>query len=227
MGLRYEDLKGMFIPLIGVDKFQPKTGTESEVIVVSFHIKEDQAAKDLERFLEMSAVDTLDTEASPNPDEDGHHIVFAEFKRDKSFWLNFKLLLRDIDNVAGNIQWAIDPYKANGLYKLNDAALVELIITDTAEYEFKHQPEEEIESPEFADIVDAIQRDHRLSFKAYAGPYDQMVSRFKLSENVIDSTTNYEQRVLNSYVGATYKINDMYVLEDNDNITVFRRIDNA
>jgi len=32
MGLRFEDLKGMLIPLIGVDKFQPKTGTEAEVL---------------------------------------------------------------------------------------------------------------------------------------------------------------------------------------------------
>lgn len=224
MGLRYEDMKGMLIPLIGVDKFQPKTGTEAEVIVVSFHIKEEQAAQDLERFLEMSAVETLDTEASPNPDDEGHYVVFAEFKRDKNFWSSFKLLIRDIENVGGKEQWAVDPYKAGTLYKINDPQLNSIIITDQAEYEAKMQPEEEIIDTEFDDVAESIYKTHGIKFKAYTGESEKMIKRFGLSESVIGTSTDYEQRVLNSYVGASYKINGVYVKEGVDTITVFERV---
>ena len=223
MGLRFEDLKGMLIPLIGVDKFQPKTGTESEVIVVSFVIKEEQAAKDLEQFLEMSAVNTLDTEASPNPDEDGHYVVFAEFKRDSDFWATFKLLLRDVENVAGDIRWMVDPYKAGKLFKMNDPELNSIIITDQTEYEFRIKPEEEQEDPEFADVAESLLAHHGMEFKAYTGKHEEMMNRFRLNEHAIDSNTSYEQRVLNTYIGTSYKINNMYVKERADTITVYRR----
>jgi len=223
MGLRFEDLKGMLIPLVGIDKFQPKTGTETEVIVISFHIKEEQPAKDLERFLEMSAVESLDTEASPNPDEDGHYLVFAEFKRDDKFWTSFRLLLRDIENVAGDTQWAIEPYKDKNLYKLNDPKLVNIIITDQAEYEMRIKPEEEIEDPEFDDVAESILADHGIKFKAYTGKNEAMINRFRLTESAIDSNTTYEQRILNSYIGSSYKIHNMYVKERADTITVYRR----
>ena len=224
MGLRYEDMKGMLIPLIGVDKFQPKTGTEAEVIVVSFHIKEEQAAQDLERFLEMSAVETLDTEASPNPDEDGHYLVFAEFKRDKDFWGSFKLLIRDIENVGGDEQWAIDPYKAGKLFKMNDPMLNSIIITDQAEYEFKMKLEEAIEDPEYSDVAESIFKKHGIKFKAYTGKSNEMISRFGLSESILGTSTEFEQRVLNSYIGASCKINGVYVKEGTGTITVFKRV---
>jgi len=224
MGLRYEDLKGMLMPLIGIDKFQPKTGTEAEVIVVSFHIKEEQPAKDLGRFLEMSAVETLDTETSPNPDEDGHYLVFAEFKRDNEFWSSLRLIIRDIENVTGDVQWLVNPYKADNLYKMNDPELVSIVITDKEEYEFTHKPEEEQEDPEFADVAESLLQHHGLEFKAYTGTNEQMMNRFHLNEHAIDSNTTYEQRVLNTYIGSSYKINDMYVKERADTITVYRRV---
>ena len=46
MGLRYEDLKDLIIPLIGVDKFQPKTGTEAEVIVAADEDEESAEASE-------------------------------------------------------------------------------------------------------------------------------------------------------------------------------------
>lgn len=224
MSLRHEDLTGLVIPLLGIDKFQPKTGTEAEVIVVSFHIKNEQAAKDLERFLEMSAVDTLDTETSPNPDEDGHYLVFTELKREKSFWLKLRLLLRDVENTAGDLAWSVDPYKADSLYKLNDPQLQQIIITDQAEYEYKIKPEEEIEDDEFAGVAESILAHHNMKFEAFTGPYEEMAKRYNLTESAISSNTTYEQRVLNSYIGTSYKINDLYVKERADTITVYRRV---
>jgi hypothetical protein len=224
MSLRFGDLKDLVLPLIGVDKFQPKTGTEAEVIVISFHIKEETAAKDLEKFLEMSAVDTLDTEAAPNPDEDGHYVVFVEFKRDENFWANLQLLLRDIENVSEEISWSVDPFKSDNLYKLNDPELLQIIITDKAEYEFRIQPEEEIEDPEYTDTLESINKAHNIQFKAYVGEHKFMTSRYKLNEQAINSITSYEQRVLNSYIGDTYSINDVYIKENSDTLTVFRRV---
>lgn len=230
MSLRHGDLEGLVIPLVGIDKFQPKAGTEDEIIVVNIHVKDEAPAKDLERFLEMGTVETLDTETSPSPDEDGHWMVFVEFKRNKQFWSSLRLLLRDIENVTGELRWLVDPLKYDGLCKLNDPQLPSLIITDQEEYKAKMMQDEEQElevplDPEFADVTESIKKNHRLTFEAYTGPSDKMIKEYGLDNQVVSSGTSYEQRILDKYVGRTTRIQNNYIIENTDTITVFRRMD--
>lgn len=223
MSLRHGELKGLVIPMVGIDKYQPKVGKESEVIVVSFYVKDQQAALDLEKFLEMGNTQTLDTETSPNPDDDGHYLVFVEIKRDKRFWINLRLLLRDIENTTEKVKWSADIYKQTGLYRMNDPKLHDLVITDQMEYEAKNTPDEELADEEMGDIEDVLARRHNLQFEAFTGGKEQIALKFDLHEHAIATDRSYEHRIIEQYVGTVDKIGDYYVLENTDTYTLFRR----
>ena len=90
---------------LGIDLFQPRAGDENNVIVVGFEVIDEAPAKDLEEFIRMGYVESLDTDVSPGPTMDGNYLVFVEFNRDKSFPLTFLKLLTDIKNVVSNNEW--------------------------------------------------------------------------------------------------------------------------
>ena len=83
--LQNGDLKDLVVPKISIDEFNPKTGEAKDVIVTAFYMSEKAPAEDLTQFIETGAYETLDVETSPNPDDDGNHLIFIEMKRDEDF----------------------------------------------------------------------------------------------------------------------------------------------
>jgi len=146
MGLRFEELKGMLLPLISVDEFEPKTGTTEEVIVIAFFCKDELPAVDLDEFIDKSIIEFIDSEVSPNPNEDGYYLVFVEFKRQPNFWMKFYDLVADIENVAGEVKWSVQPYLVDKLYALKDSELHDLVITKEDEYVPRSEFDQTVES---------------------------------------------------------------------------------
>ena len=120
MGLRHLELAKMVLPLISIDEFEPKTGTTEEVIVVSFFCKDELPAMDLDEFIDKSVIEFLDSEVSPNPNEDGLYLVFVEFKRQPNFWTKIRELVKDVENVTDKLKWRVQPYQVDQLYALHD-----------------------------------------------------------------------------------------------------------
>ncbi|MHA1289396.1 MAG: hypothetical protein ACTSPB_18565, partial [Candidatus Thorarchaeota archaeon] len=127
MGLRHLELKDMVLPLISIDEFEPKSGTNEEVIVVTFFCKDELPAIDLDEFIDKSVIEFLDSEVSPNPNEDSYYLVFVEFKRQPNFWIKLYDLVKDIENVAGKAKWRVQPYLVDQLYKLTDTELHDVV----------------------------------------------------------------------------------------------------
>ncbi len=146
MGLRHLELNGMVIPLISIDEFEPKMGSTEEVIVVSFFCKDELPAFDLDEFIDKSVTEFLDSEVSPNPNEDGFYLVFVEFKRQPNFWLKFYDLVKDIENVAGKAKWSVQPYLVDKLFALKDPELHDLVITKEDEYVPRSEFDQTVES---------------------------------------------------------------------------------
>lgn len=223
MGLRHRDLENMILPLIGIDKFQPKTGAEKDVIVVSFYLNEEQPAKDLEMFLEMGAIDSLDTDSSPNPDKEGHYVVFVEYQRTKRFWLELRQTIRDIENTSGKLEWIVDVFKHDDLFKLNNPDLVSAVIIDPEEYEIMMNKPEDLETDEFAPVLEQIRLKEFFDFKAYSGPEKVMETFFKLAEQKVVLENNYEQQLINKYTGLDcYRKGNMYLYENGSETIVFK-----
>ena len=80
--MKHEDLVDLVIPKVSLDEFAPKTGDNKDVIVIGFYVDDLDPAKDLSNFIESGAYETLDCEASPASNEDGHYMVFVEVDRD-------------------------------------------------------------------------------------------------------------------------------------------------
>ena len=62
MGLRAGDLHDLVKPVFEVDSYKSKMGNDENIVVVSFGVMEQQAAKDLVDFIEKGYNFVLDAE---------------------------------------------------------------------------------------------------------------------------------------------------------------------
>ena len=77
-GVEYGDLASLITTRVSIAEFEPKTGSENDVVVIGFYCDDEAPAQDLASFIEKSAADVLDTEVSPAADEDGYYMCFVE-----------------------------------------------------------------------------------------------------------------------------------------------------
>lgn len=135
MSLKKGDLEGCILQEVSIDEFEPKEGKSEDVIVVAFYLTDEPPADDLNTFIQRGVVDTMDVEASPNTDEEGHYLVFVEMERNNTFPEKFKALLRDIENVSGKMDWKIRTYFSDGrTFSSEDPELYKYMILTPTEY---------------------------------------------------------------------------------------------
>jgi hypothetical protein len=133
-GLRYADLRETILTEISIDLFQPKGGREEDIIVVAFECIDEPPAKDLEEFIRTGPIDTLDSDISPGPTEDGNYVVFCEFERDNKFPVKFVRLLNDIQHVVSNNKWKFKSFPNKKSVDLSPDALLSEVLLDPTEY---------------------------------------------------------------------------------------------
>ena len=241
MGLRHLELEGQIVPLISIDEFEPKTGTTEEVIVVAFFAKDELPAVDLDEFIDKSVVEFLDSEVSPNPNEDGYYLVFVEFKRLPNFWLKFYDLVKDVENVTGKIKWRVQPYLVDDLYKVHDKELHDVVITDQEKYVPKKQYDATVE--EFFQDSDLLVLEQDDTHIRLAGAMSQvilefvgfdkterLINRLRLDEQHIDLLhTSMPLNSLRGILGGNWEIQtigDFYFVskDGSDRSVALRRV---
>lgn len=80
-GLEYKDLIGMMKPTIHIDEFSSKMGDDDEIVVASFYVRDQQAAKDLVDWFEKGYDFVLDADMSPGEIKPNRYLVYVEMKR--------------------------------------------------------------------------------------------------------------------------------------------------
>lgn len=108
-GLRRGDLRGLVKDLLSVDHFQSKV--DDSAIVVAFYARNQEVAKDLNRFIQKGAYDLLDTEVSPAPNSDGDYLVFVELELNKKANEIIGQICQDVSELAEITKWIVDPRK--------------------------------------------------------------------------------------------------------------------
>lgn len=116
-------LKGTIDPYVTIDEFTPKSGNSSEIAVVSFYAIDLAPAKDLNTFLQRGYTEIIDTEVSPNPDENGKYLVFVEIERDANFSEVLRFVVKEITNLTGEQEWMVKPFAAQEAYAIDDERL--------------------------------------------------------------------------------------------------------
>lgn len=111
-GVEHGDLQSLVSSDVSVAEFEPKTGTDDDVVVIGFFCKDEAPAEDIATFVEKSTVNILDTEVSPNPDENGFYLVFVEVENENLMQTVFELL-DDVSRLTEIEEWSIDFYEGS------------------------------------------------------------------------------------------------------------------
>jgi hypothetical protein len=98
--LGFKDLEGLVKPTIHVDEFSSKMGDDDDIIVVSFFVRDAQAAKDLMSWFERGYDFVLDADRSPGEIKPGRYLVYVEMRRRSTAGDNVETLLNDLNTLT-------------------------------------------------------------------------------------------------------------------------------
>lgn len=98
--LEYKDLEGLMKPTIHVDEFSSKMGDDDDIIVVSFFLRDAQAAKDLMSWFEKGYDFVLDADRSPGEIKPNRYLVYVEIRRRSTTGANVETLLNDLNTLT-------------------------------------------------------------------------------------------------------------------------------
>jgi len=99
-GLKYQDLDGMMKPTIHVDEFSSKMGDDADIMVISFFVRDKQAAKDLVSWFEKGYDFVLDADRSPGEIKPNRYLVYVEMRRRSAAPQNIQNLLSDLTTLT-------------------------------------------------------------------------------------------------------------------------------
>lgn len=101
MGLRQLDLQDLVYDIFEIDSYKSKMGEDNDIITLSFSVKEEAAAKDLENFLEKGYEFVLDADSTEGEQSDGTFKVFIEMERSRHAHDNIMEILDGVQKITG------------------------------------------------------------------------------------------------------------------------------
>jgi hypothetical protein len=81
--LKSGDLRNLVDKVFGIDGHTSKIGNDEDTVVLSFTVRNEEPAKDLENFVEMGFTYVLDADVTPGEGDDGKYQVFVELERSR------------------------------------------------------------------------------------------------------------------------------------------------
>lgn len=98
--LGFKDLEGLMKPTIHVDEFASKMGDDDDIIVVSFFVRDQQAAKDLMAWFEKGYDFVIDADKSPGEIKPNRFLVYVEIRRRSTAGQHVETLLNDLNTLT-------------------------------------------------------------------------------------------------------------------------------
>lgn len=93
-------MEGLMKPTVHVDEFSSKMGDDDDVIVVSFFVRDAQAAKDLMSWFEKGYDFVLDADRSPGEIKPSRYLVYVELRRRSTAGGQVEQLLDDLNTLT-------------------------------------------------------------------------------------------------------------------------------
>ena len=98
--LGFKDLEGLLKPTIHVDEFSSKMGDDDDIIVISFFVRDPQAAKDLMNWFEKGYDFVIDADRSPGEIKPNRYLVYVELRRRSNAGSHVETLLSDLNTLT-------------------------------------------------------------------------------------------------------------------------------
>ena len=108
--LNYKDLEGLMKPTIHVDEFSSKMGDDDDIIVLSFFVRDQAAAKDLMNWFEKGYDFVIDADRSPGEIKPNRYLVYVEIRRRSTAGDHVETLLDDLGTLteyANSSDWTM------------------------------------------------------------------------------------------------------------------------
>tara|TARA_B110000503_G_C7145412_1_gene412710 strand:- start:932 stop:1660 length:729 start_codon:yes stop_codon:yes gene_type:complete len=100
MTLRKGDLRDLVYHILEIDGYKSKMGKDKDIITISLSAKTNEAAKDLESFIEKGYSFVLDADATSGETKDGTYKIFVEIERSKQAPEQIMELANGIKNLC-------------------------------------------------------------------------------------------------------------------------------
>lgn len=202
-------LKDTISNKVTIDDFRPKTGTDEEMVVISFYVADSAPAHDLESFLQRSPLELVDVDVSPNPDEDGYYIVFIEIERNEELAEAISFLFREVENVSGKMNWLVKPYLAKKWHRLDDPTFLKYLVPQDIEMDLH----EFFKGSMVGDIIVEGQRVTIENINAIVlgiDTFDEISRRINISESVSGYVSDSSEiRALINSLGSDYEVSTL------------------
>ena len=98
--LEYQDLRGMMKPTLHVDEFASKMGDDEDIIVLSFFLRDQFAARDLMHWFEKGYDWVLDADVSPGEIRPNRYLVYVEMRRRSTAGSNIQRMIEDLETLT-------------------------------------------------------------------------------------------------------------------------------
>ena len=99
-GLQYKDLEGIMKSTVHIDEFASKMGDDDDIVVVSFFVRDLQAAKDLVGWFEKGYDFVLDADRSPGEIKPSRYLVYVELRRRPNVAKQVGTLIDDLSTLT-------------------------------------------------------------------------------------------------------------------------------
>ena len=99
-GLQYKDLEGIMKSTVHIDEFASKMGDDDDIVVVSFFVRDLQAAKDLVGWFEKGYDFVLDADRSPGEIKPSRYLVYVELRRRPNVAKQVGTLIEDLGTLT-------------------------------------------------------------------------------------------------------------------------------
>lgn len=109
-GLDYKDFVRQIIPVLSIDEYEAKTGSDDETVTLAFTVKGKQASDDLAGWFEKGYDFVIDSQVSKGEVRRGKHVVFVEMERRSKVPERIIEILQDLETLT-NLEmsdWTIE-----------------------------------------------------------------------------------------------------------------------
>jgi hypothetical protein len=236
MALRENDLRYCMDSIFEIDSYKSKMGEDEKIVVLSFTVKQNEAATDLVNFIEKGYDFVLDADKTSGEQPDGSYRVFVEIERSKNISKQITEILDGVKKLSDINEFKFRYYKNFRSQSADQTTLETIVPKDSNEYNIrKNETTMENYKNFFANsyVDDVIMEGDRIVFrKKYAEPlsfkFVDFGNKIKLIGEIKESYNMNkfpEVLYLTKYLGD-YNISiygNKYVIENNNNCIILEK----
>jgi len=237
MTLRANDLNHLVYDIFEIDSYKSKMGQDSNIITLSFSVKEKAASEDLVDFVEKGYDFVLDADATPGEQRDGTYKVFVEMERNRHAPEHIMEIVYGLKKLTGIERLKYRYYKNFKSREVNQESLENTLPLDEQSYnsvvnENNLNNYKNFFNKSFVDDITLLGETLTIK-KKYADPVQFRFVDFGNRDNIMNGITeslNFndfaEVIYLSKYIGDynITKYGNKITLENNDKTLVVERI---